>query len=168
MVFIYRIKCMQKRKKKLLYLEGVYISLNVNCYLVQAICSTFTGSEASIHSWAWKECTSFTGKHQQKLKYYIKLIWCLSGLCAVLKSWNLTSLHFTLQAEGSEVSAELEFLNQQNLILSMENKALKQRLENLAQEQLIKYCKLDIPSLSDSFVTCKQILVLITWNYFHF
>ncbi|KAK6945639.1 hypothetical protein RJ641_013183 [Dillenia turbinata] len=42
-------------------------------------------------------------------------------------------------AEGSEVSAELEFLNQQNLILSMENKALKQRLDNLAQEQLIKY-----------------------------
>jgi hypothetical protein len=28
----------------------------------------------------------------------------------------------------------------------MENKALKQRLESLAQEQLIKYCKLDIPS----------------------
>jgi len=45
-----------------------------------------------------------------------------------------------LQAEGSEVSAELEFLNQQNLILSMENNALKQRVENLAQEQLIKHC----------------------------
>ncbi|KAL1546079.1 hypothetical protein AAHA92_22730 [Salvia divinorum] len=44
-----------------------------------------------------------------------------------------------LQAEGSEISAELEFLNQQNLILSMENKSLKQRLENLSQEQLIKY-----------------------------
>ncbi|CAL5418105.1 unnamed protein product [Camellia sinensis] len=44
-----------------------------------------------------------------------------------------------LQAEGSEFSAELEFLNQQNLILTMENKALKQRLESLAQEQLIKY-----------------------------
>ncbi|KAK0591057.1 hypothetical protein LWI29_035029 [Acer saccharum] len=43
-----------------------------------------------------------------------------------------------LQAEGSGFSAELEFLNQQNLILSMENKALKQRLESLAQEQLIK------------------------------
>ncbi|KAJ6937748.1 hypothetical protein NC652_012144 [Populus alba x Populus x berolinensis] len=43
-----------------------------------------------------------------------------------------------LQAEGSEVSAELEFVNQQNLILSMENKALKQRFENLAHEQLIK------------------------------
>lgn len=43
-----------------------------------------------------------------------------------------------LQAEGTEVSAELEFLNQRNLILSMENKALKQRLESLAQEQLIK------------------------------
>lgn len=46
-----------------------------------------------------------------------------------------------LQAEGSEISADLEFRNQQNLILTMENKALKQRLESLAQEQLIKYCK---------------------------
>lgn len=44
-----------------------------------------------------------------------------------------------LQAEGSEISAELEFLNQQNLILSLENKALKQRLESLSQEQRIKY-----------------------------
>ncbi|XP_009596001.1 uncharacterized protein At4g06598-like [Nicotiana tabacum] len=49
-----------------------------------------------------------------------------------------------LQAEGSEVSAELEFLNQQSLILSMENKALKQRLENLAQEQLIKYLEHEV------------------------
>ncbi|KAJ8536885.1 hypothetical protein K7X08_035286 [Anisodus acutangulus] len=49
-----------------------------------------------------------------------------------------------LQAEGSEVSAELEFLNQQTLILSMENKALKQRLENLAQEQLIKYLEHEV------------------------
>ncbi|TKY60151.1 regulation of transcription [Spatholobus suberectus] len=49
-----------------------------------------------------------------------------------------------LQAEGSEVSAELEFLNQQNLILSMENKALKQRLESIAQEQLIKYLEQEV------------------------
>ncbi|KAG4153100.1 hypothetical protein ERO13_D04G163200v2 [Gossypium hirsutum] len=49
-----------------------------------------------------------------------------------------------LQAEGSEVSAELEFLNQQNLILSMENKALKQRLESLAQEQAIKYLEQEV------------------------
>lgn len=49
-----------------------------------------------------------------------------------------------LQAEGSEVSAELEFLNQQNLILSMENKALKQRLESLSQEQLIKYLEQEV------------------------
>ncbi|KAK6777742.1 hypothetical protein RDI58_024460 [Solanum bulbocastanum] len=48
------------------------------------------------------------------------------------------------RAEGCEVSAELEFLNQQNLILSMENKALKQRLENLAQEQLIKYLEHEV------------------------
>lgn len=46
-----------------------------------------------------------------------------------------------LQLEGSEISAEIGFLNQQNLILSMENKALKQRLESLSQEQLIKYSK---------------------------
>ncbi|XP_076947456.1 uncharacterized protein At4g06598-like [Bidens hawaiensis] len=43
-----------------------------------------------------------------------------------------------LQSEGFEVSAQMEFLNQQSLLLGMENKALKQRLENLAQEQLIK------------------------------
>ncbi|CAL5377884.1 unnamed protein product [Camellia sinensis] len=49
-----------------------------------------------------------------------------------------------LQAEGSEFSAELEFLNQQNLILTMENKALKQRLESLAQEQLIKYLEHEV------------------------
>ncbi|CAA0839004.1 Basic-leucine zipper (bZIP) transcription factor family protein [Striga hermonthica] len=49
-----------------------------------------------------------------------------------------------LQAEGSEVSAELEFINQQNLILSMENKALKQRLESLSQEQLIKYLEHEV------------------------
>lgn len=49
-----------------------------------------------------------------------------------------------LSAEGSEVSAELEFLNQQSLILSMENKALKQRLESLAQEQAIKYLEQEV------------------------
>lgn len=37
-----------------------------------------------------------------------------------------------------EVSAELDFLDQQNLILNLENKALKQRLDSLAQEHLIK------------------------------
>lgn len=43
-----------------------------------------------------------------------------------------------LQAEGLEVAAELEFLDQQNLILNLENQALKQRLDSLAQEKLIK------------------------------
>ncbi|CAN6720093.1 unnamed protein product [Malus baccata var. baccata] len=49
-----------------------------------------------------------------------------------------------LQAKGTEVSAELEFLNQQNMILSMENKALKQRLESIGQEQLIKYLEQEL------------------------
>lgn len=58
----------------------------------------------------------------------------------------ISSSLFLLQAEGSEVSAEIVFLNQQNLILSMENKALKQRLESLAQEQLIKCGRLLQPN----------------------
>nr|GMD51118.1 Basic leucine zipper 34 [Ipomoea batatas]GMD53065.1 Basic leucine zipper 34 [Ipomoea batatas] len=43
-----------------------------------------------------------------------------------------------MQVEESAMSSELEFLDQQNLILSMENRALRQRLESLSQEFLIK------------------------------
>ncbi|XP_015698470.2 uncharacterized protein At4g06598-like [Oryza brachyantha] len=43
-----------------------------------------------------------------------------------------------LQTEGVEVSAEMDFLGQQNIMLDLENKALKQRLESLTQEHLIK------------------------------
>ncbi|KAK9095848.1 hypothetical protein Sjap_021345 [Stephania japonica] len=50
----------------------------------------------------------------------------------------------SLQAKGSEISAEIDFLEQQNLILSMENKALKQRLDTVAQERLIKYMEHEI------------------------
>ena len=46
-----------------------------------------------------------------------------------------------MQSEGVEVSAEMEFLTQQNIMLDLENKALKQKLESLAQEQLIKRCE---------------------------
>ncbi|KAI7982312.1 Basic leucine zipper 34 [Camellia lanceoleosa] len=49
-----------------------------------------------------------------------------------------------LQACLYNFSAELEFLNQQNLILTVENKALKQCLESLAQEQLIKYLEHEV------------------------
>ncbi|ESQ29617.1 hypothetical protein EUTSA_v10023536mg [Eutrema salsugineum] len=49
-----------------------------------------------------------------------------------------------LQAEGSKVSAELDFLNQRNLILSMENKALKHRLESIAQDKLIKQLEQEV------------------------
>ncbi|XP_051132957.1 uncharacterized protein At4g06598-like [Andrographis paniculata] len=50
----------------------------------------------------------------------------------------------SLEAEGSGVSAEFDFLNQQNMILSMENKALKHRLESLSQEQLIKHLEHEV------------------------
>jgi regulator of replication initiation timing len=46
-----------------------------------------------------------------------------------------------MQSEGIEVSAEMEFFTKQNIMLDLENKALKQRLESLAQKQLIKRCK---------------------------
>uniref|UniRef100_A0A1J3EBL5 BZIP domain-containing protein n=1 Tax=Noccaea caerulescens TaxID=107243 RepID=A0A1J3EBL5_NOCCA len=49
-----------------------------------------------------------------------------------------------LQAEGLKVSAELDFVNQRNLILSLENKALKQRLESIAQEKLIKQLEQEV------------------------
>lgn len=75
---------------------------------------------------------------------------------------------FILQAEGTEVSAELEFLNQQNLILNMENKALKQRLESLAQEHLIKYCKYLLLAIYILIICCFISLVKlkIGLNYF--
>uniref|UniRef100_A0A804N6H3 BZIP domain-containing protein n=2 Tax=Zea mays TaxID=4577 RepID=A0A804N6H3_MAIZE len=44
----------------------------------------------------------------------------------------------SLQTEGIEVTAEMDFLGQQNIMLDLENKALKQRLESLSQEHLIK------------------------------
>lgn len=39
-----------------------------------------------------------------------------------------------LQTQGIEVSAEMDFLGQQNIMLDLENKSLKQRLESLSQE----------------------------------
>ncbi|KAF3787917.1 Uncharacterized protein EJ110_NYTH22116 [Nymphaea thermarum] len=48
------------------------------------------------------------------------------------------------RAEESEISAELEFLDRQRLILSLENKALRQRLESMSQEQLVKYLEQDM------------------------
>lgn len=46
-----------------------------------------------------------------------------------------------LQSTGTKMSAELEFLDNQNMILNMENRALKQRLDSVSQEQLIKQCE---------------------------
>ncbi|KAI5563560.1 hypothetical protein POPTR_015G147800v4 [Populus trichocarpa] len=49
-----------------------------------------------------------------------------------------------LEAEGSQVSANLEYLYRQSLILGMENQALRQRLDSLSQEQLAKYLEQDM------------------------
>ncbi|KAL3513374.1 hypothetical protein ACH5RR_026091 [Cinchona calisaya] len=63
-----------------------------------------------------------------------------------------------LQAEGSEISAELEFLDHQNLILNMENKALKQRLDSISQEQLIKQSTFQLLQLDISFMSIPFVL----------
>lgn len=69
-----------------------------------------------------------------------------------------------MQSEGIEVSAEMEFLTQQNIMLDLENKALKQRLESLTQEQRIKRCKYMLQYIfllfyfSDLFSTQKIVL----------
>ncbi|KAL3570412.1 hypothetical protein D5086_027661 [Populus alba] len=47
-------------------------------------------------------------------------------------------------AEGSQVSANLEYLYRQSLILGLENQALRQRLDSLSQEQLAKYLEQDM------------------------
>lgn len=66
-----------------------------------------------------------------------------------------------LQTEGVEVSAEMDFLGQQNIMLDLENKALKQRLESLSQEHLIKRCKYDISLLySFTWVILLQCFLL--------
>ncbi|XP_010543612.1 PREDICTED: uncharacterized protein At4g06598 [Tarenaya hassleriana] len=43
-----------------------------------------------------------------------------------------------LQAEGSEMSTAIHYLDQQLMMLSMENRALKQRLDSLAEIQKLK------------------------------
>ncbi|XP_078434518.1 uncharacterized protein At4g06598-like [Wolffia australiana] len=50
----------------------------------------------------------------------------------------LQILCFPLQGELSDVAAEVGFLDQQNIILSFENEALKRRLDSLTQEKLLK------------------------------
>ncbi|KNA26019.1 hypothetical protein SOVF_000070 [Spinacia oleracea] len=69
-----------------------------------------------------------------------------------------------LQAAGAEVSAQLEFLDQQNLILGMENRALKQRLESLSQEHFIKSMEQEI---LDKEVARLQYLYQLQQNMSH-
>lgn len=100
---------------------------------IQAICSSITCQETSAHSWTWKNSSSFTGR-----KKNTRLI---TSFCICTSGTDVTYFYLvTFQAEGSELSAELEFVDQQNIILSMENRALRQRLDSLSQEQLIKHC----------------------------
>jgi hypothetical protein len=71
-----------------------------------------------------------------RLVNHNKLIWLILKICCWI--WGKYSF---MQSEGIEVSAEMEFFTKQNIMLDLENKALKQRLESLAQKQLIKRCK---------------------------
>lgn len=48
------------------------------------------------------------------------------------------------QTETLKLAGEYEFLDQQNLILGMENRALRQRLESISQEQLVRNLEHDM------------------------
>ncbi|WOG82233.1 hypothetical protein DCAR_0101395 [Daucus carota subsp. sativus] len=48
------------------------------------------------------------------------------------------------QTESLKLAGEYEFLDQQNLILGMENRALRHRLESLSQEQLLRNMEHDM------------------------
>ncbi|XP_028119829.1 uncharacterized protein LOC114317321 [Camellia sinensis] len=59
----------------------------------------------------------------------------------VLQAGKHKQLYF---AERSEVSATLEFRDQKNLILGMENRVVRQRLDGLSQEHMIKHLEQDV------------------------
>lgn len=48
---------------------------------------------------------------------------------------------FFQQAQGCEMSSAIHYLDQQLVMLSMENRALKQRLDSLAEIQKLKHGK---------------------------
>ncbi|KAJ8445192.1 hypothetical protein Cgig2_029564 [Carnegiea gigantea] len=76
----------------------------------------------------------------RKLQYIAELernVQALQQNCASSQILDIGCIPL-VQVEGAAVSAQLEFLDQQNLLLVMENRALKQRLESLSQEHLIK------------------------------
>ncbi|CAN0880788.1 Uncharacterized protein At4g06598 [Linum grandiflorum] len=89
------------------------------------------------------ECDTKRAKQQYAQRSRVRKLQYIAELERNVQALQ-ASTSLSAKAEGSEVSAELEFTNQQNLILSMENKALKQRLENLAQEQLIKHLEHEV------------------------
>lgn len=102
--------------------------------LLQAICSKVPRSEASIYCRAWEKSSGITGE--------VATTFFSPAISSTLQFYIWHWFFFwTIQSEGIDVSAEMEFLSQQNIMLDLENKALKQRLESLAQEQLIKRCK---------------------------
>jgi len=83
-----------------------------------------------------------------------------------------------MQSEGVEISTKMEFLTQQNIMPDLENKALKQRMECLPQEQLIKRCEyspliyffLSLNLLSTqiiSVITLSFAEILIMWQDMH-
>lgn len=49
---------------------------------------------------------------------------------------------FFQQAQGCEMSSAIHYLDQQLVMLGMENRALKQRLDSLAEIQKLKHGKM--------------------------
>ncbi|QCE02644.1 Sucrose synthase [Vigna unguiculata] len=90
----------------------------------------------------------------------VQYLWCLCRGFTVAASVVSDCFTFAVASElrgcfgeGSEVSAELEFLNQHNFIPSMDNKSIKQRLEKYstrAAYQILYFGQGDVLGLPDT------------------
>ena len=99
---------------------------------IQAICSEIPCPEAPIYCRAREKGSSLTG-------YLSEPDWSsLAEVSVALNIYENAQFVWFLQTQGIEVSAEMDFLGQQNIMLDLENKSLKQRLESVSQEHVIK------------------------------
>ncbi|RAL45518.1 hypothetical protein DM860_016010 [Cuscuta australis] len=85
----------------------------------------------------------------------------------IRKLQHISELERTVQAlqvEESVVSAELGFIDKQNLILSMENRALMHRLDSLSQEFVIKHMEQE---MLERELGRLQTLCQLQWHHHH-
>ncbi|KAF9668398.1 hypothetical protein SADUNF_Sadunf15G0124600 [Salix dunnii] len=96
------------------------------------------------HSPCKSKTDSKRAKQQFAQRSRLKKLQYIAQLERIVEILEASWLQNFPWAEGSQVSANLEYLYRQSLILGMENQALRQRLVSLSQEQLAKYLEQDM------------------------